>query len=97
MSFVPNKTFFKDVSARASYVDPSSIEKIYYAIVKTILVEIDKNGVIYLPDFGKFHLIDVADKVVPGINGGPLQCWPGRKILRFKAGKKLQSYLRKKT
>jgi nucleoid DNA-binding protein len=94
MDYVPSKTFFKDVSIRASYVDIDSVKKIYYAMLKTILADIRKNDKITLPDFGRFSLTDLSPRVSPGLHGGPKQNWPAMRVIRFRPCTKLRDYFK---
>ena len=97
MAFVTNKTFFKDISARANYVDIESIRKIYYALLKTILIELEKKEVMYLPHFGKFFIKEDQERNAPGLHGGPPQHWDKRKIIKFTPCDKLKVYIKNKT
>ena len=95
--YVNKEKFFRDVSARANHVDLQSVRTIYYAILKTILIEVEKNEKVYLPNFGKFHLKEEKGRGAPGLNGGPTQRWKDRKIIKFSAGLRLKEYFKNKS
>lgn len=96
MPVISTKFFFKDIATRAGFMDPESARKVYYAVLKTIISDVEKKGRIYLPDFGKFYMIETEEKKVPGLRGGPVITWPKIKIIKFKACDKLQNYFKKK-
>jgi len=100
MGLARHRQFFRDVSARANYADVESVSKIYYAILKTILLEVKKSGTITIPDFGRFYLMDVSGKYAPRLdsNGmvvkGEKVYWPPTKAFKFSAGQRLKDYFK---
>jgi nucleoid DNA-binding protein len=96
MALISKDKLFKDVSSRANNVDIDSVRIIYYALLKTIIMELDKSGSVTLPNFGRFYIVDLKEKEAPGLNGEAVQHFPARKKVRFKDGEGLQKYFNKK-
>lgn len=95
--YVDKNKFFRDISDRANHVDVDSVRTIYYAMIKTILTNVEQEGVAYLPNFGKFTLAELAGRFAPNLHGSGKQYWPKRKIVKFTANDLLKKYFKNKS
>lgn len=60
---VSEKRFYELVSQQMNYVDSKLIKKVYLSMVKAIVAEIRRNGMVRLPHLGDMALVRMKDKI----------------------------------
>ena len=87
-----NNDFYNKVSANCNFVDPKVTEDVYYAIIRTILQGLKKEGEINLPEFGKFSITEYKEHKMNNIYVGVITV-PVKKVLKFAPFYKLRHYI----
>ena len=89
-----NNEFFKKVASRCNYADPSFIKTLYLSMIRYILEELSINGIVTLPEFGIFRVIDHKERRIRDVNTGELKMVESQKSIKFNANKNLKYYIK---
>lgn len=92
--WIPPAKLFDEISKRADYIDPKTVEKIYYALVKTIVSECKVAGGVRLPDLGDFTYSWQKQHRILDYRTKAYKTLPPQRTLKFVACIKLRDYLR---
>lgn len=87
------RRFYELLSAGANYSDPESTKRHYLALVKLIVAELRKNGVVSLPHLGEFALVKQKDRL--GWLGNMRGMIRGAYVLKFYPKTLLRQYFSK--
>ena len=86
---------FQQVSAKCGYIGEEMTGKIYYALLKVILDELRDNKIIYLPDWGRFRVVDYPAVLRHQVKSKETITIPPYKCLTFMPCQKLKKYIKK--
>ena len=81
---------FSEVAIESG-MNPASVRKLYYSMIRVMAKNLKKSGEFTLPDWGTFKIIDNLNHQVPGPNG--MVTCHSRKVA-FKIDYKLRNYVK---
>lgn len=84
---------FNEVSRRTNYLDINLIKDVYYSLVKVMVSELKRQGIVRLPDFGDLFLIFRKEKYAMDISTRKKSLMPQKRIVKFQTDTKLKKYL----
>ena len=90
-----NINLFNKISAESGYIDPETIKKIYFGLLRVILSELRNSGRIKLTDWGEFRITTYKERKVGDLNnpGNCLKLFPTN-VIKFTACNRLREYIK---
>ena len=86
--------FYEKLSKHNNYMDPASLQKVYYSLLKLILDEVRRGKEIELPDFGKFKILEQKERKIRNVNTGNIDIVKPTQIIKFYPSKKLKEHIK---
>jgi nucleoid DNA-binding protein len=86
--------FFEEIVLLADFCDRKLVENVYYALIKVISRQLRAGRRVKLPDWGRFHLHDMAPKQCLDVNSGKVRNMSMKKCVKFEPDYKVKAYFR---
>ncbi len=92
MDHIKADQFFQLVSFRCNYIKEQLVKDVFYSMVKVIVQELKRTGVVRLPNFGDFVITVHKGRVMRDVKTGSLRKISSKKTIKFMVDYKLKKY-----